>query len=469
MTMTQLESADRTLRLLERGLAEASDSARLPGPEPADQTLQWFSVPAPLLNAEALLDAAPHQDACYWSGGRDEELVGVGVARRLTGRGAERFAHVDEQLQRLWADLVPRARGESNSPEPRVVGGFAFQPGRANAPPWQDFGEAQFILPRLAYTRREDRAWLTLTASPRQLASATERTRWLNEIAGLVTAADAQQRQDSTTSEPTEISERTTDEWRQLLADVQGAIREGCFQKVVLARRVLLRFERELSPARALARLRTSEPNAPRFAFRVSGATFLGSPPERLLAKNGLHIETEAVAGSLPATDEGATERLLSDAKLLSEHAPVVQDLVERLRPVAELSAVPERPRAHRARHILHLKTPISATLRSPERALSLLSRIHPTPAVGGYPTAPALRWIAEHEPEERGWYGGPIGWIDSQDNADFAVALRSGVVMQNEAYLYVGAGIVQGSDADSELQETRWKLKVLLSALGPS
>ena len=168
-------------------------------------------------------------------------------------------------------------------------------------------------------------------------------------------------------------------------------------------------------------------------------------------------------------TDEGAAQRLLSDAKLLSEHAPVVRDLLERLRPLAEVGQLPEKPYAHRARHILHLKTPISATLRAEQRALSVLSLIHPTPAVGGYPTAPALRWIAEHEPEERGWYGGPIGWIDAQDNADFAVALRSGVIAGSVAHLFVGAGIVSGSDSDDEYQETGWKLKVLLNALGAS
>jgi isochorismate synthase EntC len=144
-----------------------------------------------------------------------------------------------------------------------------------------------------------------------------------------------------------------------------------------------------------------------------------------------------------------------------------VQDLLERLRPIADVQALPDRPFAHRARHVLHLKTPISASLRAPERALSVLSRIHPTPAVGGYPTATALRFIAEHEPDERGWYGGPIGWIDARDNADFAVALRSGVVAGKQAHLFVGAGIVAGSDSDDELQETGWKLKVLLSALG--
>jgi isochorismate synthase len=455
--MTQLESAERTLHLLERGISEAASAG----------SLQWLSVPAPLLKPEALLDAEPQADAWYWSGGQGQELVGIGVARRLTGRGPERFVDVDRQLQELWSLLEPHGAGEAGQPAPRVFGGFAFQSGRSNQPPWAGFGEGQLVLPRLTYTRREDRAWLTLAAAPHELATASERTRFLTEAARLVGAADARYLEQGAGA--FELSERSADEWRALITSVQDAIRDGSVQKVVLARRVLVRFEQQLSPARVLARLRASEPNAPRFAFRVDGATFLGSPPERLLAKTGLRIETEAVAGSLPATDEGAAARLLDDAKLRSEHAPVVRDLLERLRPFADVHALPDSPSAHRARHILHLKTAISATLRAPERALSVLSRIHPTPAVGGYPTAPALRWIAEHEPEERGWYGGPIGWIDAHDDADFAVALRSGVISGRLAHLFVGAGIVSGSDSDDELQETGWKLKVLLSALGAS
>ena len=456
--MTQPESADRTLHLLERGLSEAASS----------KALQWLSVPAPLLQAESLLAAEPHADAWYWSGGREQEFVGIGVAKRLTAQGPERFAQVDRQLQELWGSLEPHASVDAGAPEPRVVGGFAFQTGRSSQAPWDGFGEAQLVLPRLTYTRREDRAWLTLAAAPEELASEHERARFLNEAAQLVASAGSGLAPEHDVAPgPFELGEPSAEQWREQIDQVKRAIAAGSFEKVVLARHVLVRFARELSAARVLSRLRESGPGAPRFAFRVNGATFIGSPPERLLAKHGLHIETEAVAGSLPASDAGAAEQLLSDAKLLAEHAPVVQDLVERLRPVADLQPLPERPYAHRARHILHLKTPISATLRAPESALSVLSRIHPTPAVGGYPTAPALRFIAEHEPDERGWYAGPIGWIDAHDNADFAVALRSGVIAGKHAHLYVGAGIVSGSNSESELQETGWKLKVLLSALG--
>lgn len=456
--MTPPVSLDRTMHLLQQGLEAAASS----------KALQWLSVPAPLLQAEALLSAEPAADAWYWADGREQELVGVGVAKRLAGHGADRFESIDRQLQELWSSLEPHPQIEPGAPEPRVVGGFAFQTGRSSQPPWDGFGEGQLVLPRLMYTRREDRAWLTLVAAPTELTAPAERARILNEAAQLIVAASISTRGALDAAPgPYELVERSADEWRELVEQLKASIAGGSQQKVVLARRVLVRFARELSPARVLSRLRDSGPNSPRFAFRVAGVTFVGSPPERLLAKTGLRIETEAVAGTLPASDVGAAEQLLSDAKLLAEHAPVVRDLVERLRPVADLEQLPERPYAHRARHMLHLKTPISATLRKPERALSLLSRIHPTPAVGGYPTAPALGWIAEHEPDERGWYGGPIGWIDAQDNADFAVALRSGVIAHHHAHLYVGAGIVSGSDSDSELLETNWKLKVLLNALG--
>lgn len=454
--MTQSESVDRTLRLLERGISQAA----------REKTLQWLSVPAPLLRAESLLAVEPHADAWYWSGGREQEFVGIGVARRLTGHGPERFQSVDQQLQQLWGSLEPHSDVEAGAPAPRVVGGFAFQAGRSSQAPWDGFGEGQLVLPRLTYTRREDRAWLTLAAAPQELSSESERARFLNEAAQLVASASDGDGADVPTG-PFELAERSAEEWNEQIEQVKRVIATGSLQKVVLARRVLVRFARELSVARVLSRLRESGPGAPRFAFRVNGSTFIGSPPERLLAKVGRRIETEAVAGTLPAGDAGAAEQLLSDAKLLAEHAPVVRDLVERLRPVADLQPLPERPSVHRARHVLHLKTPISATLRAPERALSLLSRIHPTPAVGGYPTAPALSFIAQHEADERGWYAGPIGWIDARDDADFAVALRSGVIAGKQAHLYVGAGIVSGSDPASELQETEWKLKVLLNALG--
>ncbi|MFT5241628.1 MAG: menaquinone-specific isochorismate synthase, partial [Kiritimatiellia bacterium] len=87
-----------------------------------------------------------------------------------------------------------------------------------------------------------------------------------------------------------------------------------------------------------------------------------------------------------------------------------------------------------------------------------LIAALHPTPAVGGTPSADAVARIAELEPFGRGWYAGPVGWI-SADAAEMAVAIRSALVTQNQLSLFSGAGIVEGSTAESEWLEIENKI----------
>jgi isochorismate synthase EntC len=117
-------------------------------------------------------------------------------------------------------------------------------------------------------------------------------------------------------------------------------------------------------------------------------------------------------------------------------------------------------------RNTHHLHTPLRAVLRRPRSVLDLAGRLHPTPAVGGVPRGEALRWIRRHEGWDRGWYAGPIGWIDSAGDGEAAVAIRSGLLDGDEATLFAGCGIVADSDPDLEFAESRWKLRPLISAL---
>ena len=118
-------------------------------------------------------------------------------------------------------------------------------------------------------------------------------------------------------------------------------------------------------------------------------------------------------------------------------------------------------------RHVLHLYTPFRATLRAPRHVLELAARLHPTPAVGGTPTGVAVDWITRREPAPRGWYASPVGWFDLDGDGELAVAIRSGVLVGSRAHLWIGAGIVAGSDPDRELAETESKLRAILGALG--
>ena len=106
------------------------------------------------------------------------------------------------------------------------------------------------------------------------------------------------------------------------------------------------------------------------------------------------------------------------------------------------------------------------AQLAEPRSAVELAGLLHPTPAVGGEPGPRPRAAIAELEQMDRGWYAGPVGWMDATEDGEFCVALRSALLRDREAHLYAGVGIVAGSDPAAELAETEIKLGALLPLL---
>jgi menaquinone-specific isochorismate synthase len=90
---------------------------------------------------------------------------------------------------------------------------------------------------------------------------------------------------------------------------------------------------------------------------------------------------------------------------------------------------------------------------------------------VGGSPTDVALELLGEQERIERGWYAGPVGWVDADGAGEFVVGIRSAVVDGVEASLFVGCGIVGDSDPAHEWQESVDKSQLMARALagGPA
>ena len=92
---------------------------------------------------------------------------------------------------------------------------------------------------------------------------------------------------------------------------------------------------------------------------------------------------------------------------------------------------------------------------------------MHPTPAVCGLPTQPAMQAIEATEAFDRGYFAGAIGWNDHEGNGEWAVAIRCGHYTQQGLTLSAGAGIVDGSVPALERQETGNKLMTLINSLG--
>jgi menaquinone-specific isochorismate synthase len=258
------------------------------------------------------------------------------------------------------------------------------------------------------------------------------------------------------------------DEWCASVTEAVARIDAGELEKVVLARSVEVEADGPLDVVEILRRLRMLFPSC--MVFSIDG--FVGASPELLVARLGLDVRAQPLAGTVarsgdPVTDERLTRALLASAKDRHEHALVVDAVASALRPVCRWLEIPSAPAIVPLRNVAHLGTTIHGTLAVPApSALSLARRLHPTPAVAGTPTDAALTLLGELEGSVRGHYAGPVGWVDGRGNGEWAVGIRSAEVEGNRARLMSGVGIVAGSDPDEELAETQLKLQALLAAI---
>ena len=428
--------------------------------------LLHLTVPAPVARPEVLL-ARPRPLSFFWDPPTGPSFAGFGDAHRIDLDGPERFAELHRRAEEMFRRLNVQAVAEATPERPRLFGGFAFDVGAARRAPWEELGDGCFSLPRFLYTlngtANSTSASLTLAVEGRALPDDDARDRLIDELESLLVELEL----DAVPEAPAPRAlalEASRDGFDDEIAAIRGAIRDGRFEKIVTARRSRVELEAPFDVASVLLRLARGLVASTRFAFCREHSTFLGATPERLVTLEGRRLSTEAMAGSIAT---GRAAQLLESAKDQGEHRLVVDAIVRRLEPLcAELEVAPE-PRVRELREVLHLHTPIRGLLAKDRHIVELVEALHPTPAVGGVPTVEAMRWIAEHEVDERGWYAAPVGWIDASGDGELAVALRSAVLRGREAWVYAGAGIVRDSDARLELDEIELKKRALLRALG--
>lgn len=384
----------------------------------------------------------------FWFHARPGEgriLLGVGHAFLLDSEGPQRFATLDH----AWRAVCHAWRHEADTPVRQAFCGFAFNPERNNAWP-----NARLGIPTLLIEQQENtlRAIITLAAGNIEVG--------LNSAIALLTPAQPPypllpQRvlriRDS--AEEARWLART----RHALSDIES----GLLAKLVLCREIRLRHDQPIAPMRLLETLCAEQRDATIYGHGTGHETFLGATPECLLRFSPQQLETMALAGtawqdSPPlASDKNRHEQSLVTEAILGALAPLVTGL--------ELS----RPEAAPAGMLTHWRTRISGQPRPGVRCLTVLDALHPTPAVGGFPSQPAQHWLQRHEPARTAWYSGGFGLLGSDGSGDFSVALRSALLRGEQAYLQAGAGIVAGSIPAQELAETNAKFGTLLHALG--
>lgn len=417
------------------------------------------ALSAPLGAAHRLFDG-DEAECAFYEAAPDRVLVGLGAARRAEASGLARFRAVAESLGPALAALRATSAAGPFAGETLALGGFAFEEELPAEEAWRPFGAARAVIPRWLYRGEGATAQLVRVVEGFETAAEV-----LAEHAALVVRLSGPEEVPAALARALASADEVQLERKIEVA--RSLIRDRVLDKVVLARRRRYELDPEVSPGAVLARLGAPASGLVRFGFRIGQGAFVGSTPERLVAKQGSRVETEAMAGSV-VWDGQATERsLLESSKDLSEQGFVlrfVRDALEELSPEVIAS---EAPHIRRLTHVGHLVTRLQAEVDPALHVLDVARRLHPTPAVAGTPTPAAVRHIAEHEGFARGWYAGAVGWFDADGDGELRVALRSGRVEGRTAELYAGAGVVADSDPRKELFEIESKLRVMKDAIG--
>ena len=467
------------------GLEIASARARTDGRRVLVSLTERIDAADPLAVLESVVSRAPSSEIArellssgqmYWSRPGDSfAMAGIGAAVAFENSGASRFATVDEEWQALVQSAV--VKGPSSpipGTGPVLMGGFSFEPEGPRTKLWSGFGSTNLIIPALLITSSSGESWLTINAVVSEDGRTNVDTIALRALADSVMRASIGPESETTVSDDvTSASLSSNAEWRKMVAKAVDEIRKGQLEKVVVARAVRV-YAPETIDVFAMLRLLESV-HTQSFVFGVwqAGRAFAGATPERLVRLSGSLVEASSLAGTIErgatASDDAANvTRLRQSAKDLAEHAAVRDELFNALTASCDDVRAPDEPSVLTLPHVHHLHTPFHARLRDNSSLLDLIAHLHPTPAVGGSPRDAALRFIAEHENLDRGWYASPVGWIDG-NGGEFAVALRSALIDENDAILFAGCGIVADSDPELELAESNLKLQAMQSAIEAS
>ena len=266
----------------------------------------------------------------------------------------------------------------------------------------------------------------------------------------------------------TVTAEMAVQHWCDTIGEATQAIASGALDKVVLARSVLLSTDKPLSYHQLGALMAAAQPSALRYC--IDG--FFGASPELLVSRLNEVVRAQPMAGTLPRSGDPSRDaqraaELLASEKNRWEHQITIDMVHKTLLPWCSYLDAEPQPQVVGAGSVQHLATMVEGRLSAPlPSVLELMAALHPTPAVGGSPTQAALQKIAELEPVSRGRYGGPVGWVDADGNGAWAVGLRGGEATAEGTRLFAGVGIVEDSDPDTELAETRAKFASTLASL---
>lgn len=264
-------------------------------------------------------------------------------------------------------------------------------------------------------------------------------------------------------------SNLTDDEFKNYVSLAKKHCLRGDVFQLVLSRRFSQAFKGdEFNVYRAL---RSVNPSPYLFYFDYGNFKIFGSSPEAQLVIKNNFAEIHPIAGTFKRTgndeqDAELAKKLGEDTKENSEHVMLVDLARNDLSRSCYDVKVEKYKEVQFFSHVIHLVSKVSGKLKENHTFMELVVKTFPAGTLTGAPKVKAMQLIEKIEKTNRNFYGGAIGVLDFEGNFNHAIMIRSFLSKNHTLHFQAGAGIVESSSEENEMQEVYNKLGALQKAL---
>ncbi len=406
----------------------------------------------------------------YWSN-RNKNFctAGIGYADILSSNLKE-YSNKNYFIKDIFGIIKSRI---SNTNKPvKYFGCLAFDENDRTDPLWESFGKAYFLVPKVEIYSLNKKNFIAYNIFYNPSMDKSKK----------VIFAEIQQFVENIkplSGQPEDIKVKfiqrkdnpQKENWLKNLNLVMSVFDFEQISKIVLSRKTIFKLKEKISPVLLLMLLKKINIETYDFCFQnKEGNGFFGCTPELLYSKLNNKIYSEALAGTIIRGKNSKEEKefgedLLKSKKDSDEYGFVFDYIKKELGNLCKSVKVINKKEILKLSYVQHILSSFEGNLKSDSDDFKILSSIHPTPAVSGYPKKNIRNLIKRYETFYRGFYAGPVGWIGKNDS-EFVVGIRSGIINNNYLSVFSGAGIVKKSSPEAEWNEIENKISPLLKIL---
>ena len=270
-------------------------------------------------------------------------------------------------------------------------------------------------------------------------------------------------------SKSEETSNITDDEYMKMVTKGKESCRRGDVFQIVLSRQFSQKYTGD--DFNVYRTLRSINPSPYLFYFDYGNYKLFGSSPESQIIIKNNKVTLTPIAGSIKRTgrdeeDNILAKKLSEDTKENSEHVMLVDLARNDLSRNGEDVKVEVYREVQYYSHILHLVSKVTGKLKNDTNVIKVMADCFPAGTLSGAPKYRAMQLIDKYENQNRGYYGGSIGYIGFEGDINQAIMIRAFLSKNNTLYYQAGAGIIIDSKEESELHEVNNKLQALKNAI---